>query len=117
VDSFYGWVFEGDFVAIQYRGAWTPEEVFGDKNRYRQLNPTILLDGVSVEHYIPTSPIPEHFSELTLRGPCHEVRLGIKMHPTDLLNNRGKQWEIQIAKDMGVAALASLLKAAHLNAF
>jgi len=117
VDNFYGSAFESDFVDIQYRKRWAPEEVIGKRNLSRKFHPTLLRDGVSVEHYIPIGPVPQHFTEVQFGDPRYDVRLGLKMNPDDALSATTSNWEIDIQKDVRLAALVSLIKSAHLTLF
>lgn len=117
LDNFYGSAFESDFVDIQYRERWTPEEVIGRRNLSRKFHPTVLRDGVPVEHYIPTGPVPQRFTEVQFGDPGTDVRLALKMNPDDALSATTSNWEIDIQKDVRLAALVSLIKSAHLTLF
>ena len=117
VDNFYGSAFESDFVDIQYRERWTPNEVIGKRNLSRKFHPTVLKDGVPVEHYIPTGAVPQHFTEIQYGDPGNTARLALKMTPDDALSATTSNWEIDIQKDLRLAALVSLIKSAHLTLF
>jgi hypothetical protein len=54
VDNFYGGMFEGDFVALQHSGKYSPDEIIADPKLSRMLRPRIEVS-------------PSH-SRLTLRN-------------------------------------------------
>jgi hypothetical protein len=118
VDGFYGAFLESDFLAIQERGQHDPLDVLSDKELWRRLRPKILIDGREVEHYFAEGPVPPHFSQLIVETPDgRPVELALKLQPSETLAALQESWEIVIEKDMRVAALASLFKAAHLTWF
>jgi hypothetical protein len=115
VDNFYGRAFESDFVDIQYQGQQLTDDVLGDPILSKKLRPTIQIGGEKVQHFVATGPIPGHFTEVSVNGSAGPVRLGLKIRPDDALST--SQWRIAIEKDIRLAALASMLKAAHLTMF
>jgi hypothetical protein len=117
VDNFYGGIFEGDFVDIQYRGKQSPDEVIVDPDLSKKLRPEILLGGEKVEHFVARGPVPDRFTEVVVGGPRGAIRLGLKIHPDDASAAMSKGWQILIEKDIRLPALVSLLKAAHLTLF
>ena len=118
VDSFYGRVFESKFLAIQAHGEQDILIVLTDKELRRHLKPKILLEGREVEHYVARGPVPPHFSELQVELPDGKtVKLAMKLEPSEALASRQDAWEIAVERDVLVAALPSLLKAAHLTWF
>jgi hypothetical protein len=117
VDNFYGGIFEGDFVDIQYRGKQSPDQVFVDPDLSKKLHPKILLGGEVVQHFVARGPVPDRFTKAVVVGPCGEIRLGLKIHPDAASAAMSKGCQILIEKDVRLPALVSLLKAAHLTLF
>lgn len=117
VDSFYGAMFESDFVTIQERGKHGPVDVFTNKELARRLRPKLVVDGKEIDHYLAEGPVPSNFSELVVEGGQEPIRFALKLEPSETLAALDGNWEIHIEKDVRVAALASLLKAAHLTLF
>lgn len=117
VDSFFGSVFEADFLALQERGRHNPVDVLGDRRLSRQLQPSISVEDDEVEHYIPTGPVPDGHSRVTLETSEGTIEMALKIQPNELLDRAALQWDIRINKDVRLPALVSLLKAAHLTLF
>lgn len=117
VDSFYGSNFEADFIAIQYAEDGSPSQVLTDKTLSKRFNPRILIDDESVDYFVAQSSIPEHFTRIEFDNDGQSVQLGLKMPPEDVLAAVGQKWELEIDKDVRIAALVSLIKAAHLTLF
>jgi len=73
---------------------------------------------VPVDHYLPDGPVPPGHSELLVeREGLPEVRLAIKLEPSETLTSVGADWKITLDKDVRLPAVVSLLKAAHLTMF
>jgi hypothetical protein len=118
VDNFFGTSFEDDFSAIQYRTErQTPGEVLTDKKLSRRFRPTILVDGEPVDYFIADEGVPEHFTRLQYHSRSGSVDLGLKIPPERAASLPHGNWEIEIAKDVRIPALVSLIKAAHLTLF
>lgn len=117
VDGFYGAMFESDFVVLQERGKHQPLDVLTDKNLARRLRPKLVVDGKEVDHYATDNTIPATFSELHVGGKQKSVRFAMKLEPSETLAALGGNWEIHIERDVRLAAVGSLLKAAHLTLF
>jgi hypothetical protein len=117
VDSFYGSVFEADFLSLQDHGRHDPVDVLGDRRLSRRLRPSITVEDDEVEHYLPTGLVPDQHSKVVLETPEGTVDLALKMQPSELLDRAGASWEIRIDKDVRLPAIASVLKAAHLTLF
>ncbi|HXM65985.1 MAG TPA: hypothetical protein VN911_04575 [Candidatus Acidoferrum sp.] len=115
VDSFYGSAFESDFVDLQYRGQHLTDHAITDPLLSRKLRPKVYIGDEEVEHFIANGPVPAHFTEVNVNGPNGRVRLGLKIHPDETLGTA--EWRIAIEKDVRLAALVSMLKAAHLTLF
>jgi hypothetical protein len=117
VDNFYGSAFESDFLAIKYQEGLTPDEVLGNRELSREFRPRILLDGEPISHYLSDGPVPNTFTEVKFSHSSGTVQLALKMHPDDTLAATNKDWQIEINRDVRLAALVSLIKAAHLTLF
>ena len=117
VDHFFGAFFESDFVSLQYREGVTPEKVLLSKELSKKYSPQIVANGKPVDHFFARGTIPPQFSEVLIQGSEKQVRLGLKIHPAKLLASPDMKWEIEIHKDVRLAAMVSLLKAAHLTLF
>ena len=117
VDSFYGSVFEADFLAIQEKDRHQADEVIADKDLARQLEPKFVLDGELVEHYYPKGDVPPTHSQIMLFTPEKNIPLALKRSREAMLNAKNEKWEIRIDKNLNISALVSLLKAAHLTLF
>jgi hypothetical protein len=115
VDNFYGSAFESDFVDLQYRGQHLTDTAITDPLLSKKLRPKVFIKGEKVEHFIASGPIPAHFTEVHVNGPNGPVRLGLKIRPDETLSTA--EWRIAIEKDVRLAALVSMLKAAHLTLF
>jgi len=118
VDGFYGAFIESEFLAVQERGKHNGLDVLTDKTLARRLQPKLVRDGVEVGHYFPKGPVPAEFSEATInREGKPTVRLALKLHPSEMATGLQGDWQVEIDRDIRVAALGSLLKAAHLTLF
>lgn len=117
VDSFYGSVFEADFLALQDGGKHDPIDVLADRHLSRRLRPMITVDDQEVEHYRPTGPVPDEHTRVALDTGEGTIDLALKIRPNELLDSVELRWEIQISKDVRLPALVSVLKAAHLTLF
>lgn len=117
VDNFYGSTFEADFVAVQYNEDPNLGKTITDRKLSQRFEPKILVDDVPVEYFVAKDKIPKNFTAAVFDSDGQEVQLGLKMSPEDMLSAAGKNWQIAIAKDVRIAALVSLIKAAHLTLF
>lgn len=118
IDNFYGYNFEADFIAIQYKTEnWSPGEIITDKTISNKFNPKILVDDKPVDYFIAQNNIPENYTRIEIENSGKSVRLGLKMHPEDFIAAAEQNWEIEINKDIRLPALVSLIKAAHLTLF
>lgn len=118
VDGFFGSKFEADFVLLAERAQHDAVDVLLDPVLRRKLRPRLLVDDQQVEHYIPRGQVPSVHSHLEVERPTGcAVPLALKLEPSATLSSLNGHWEIVIEKDMRLAALVSLLKAAHLTLF
>ncbi len=117
VDSFYGSLFEADFLAIQEKGRQQVDEVIADKDLARLLKPKFILDGEVVEHYYPKGAVPPTHSQVTLFIENKNTQLALKRSQEAMRNAKNENWEIRVDINLKLPALVSLLKAAHLTLF
>jgi hypothetical protein len=118
VDSFFGTKFEGDFTLLAERGRHGPVDLLLDRRLARKLRPQLLIDGQPVEHYVSGDNVPSHHSMLLVeREGQTPIPLVLKLAPSDTLSALDANWEVEISRDVRLAALVSLLKSAHLSMF
>jgi len=117
VDSFYGSFFEADFISIQDAGRLNPVDVLTDRRLSGRLRPSIIVEDEKVAHYVPEGPVPDHHSIVAVETQEGTVPLVLKMERHELLDRVSQRWEIGIEKDLRLASLVSVLKAAHLTLF
>lgn len=118
VDRFFGAFFESEFVVIQEKGKHKPWEILVDRNLAKRLRPKVTLDGAPIPHYLPTGAVPGQHTEVGVELPGRPTaRLALKLTPSDTLAGVEGDWQIGVEKDLRLAALVSLLKAAHLTLF
>lgn len=117
IDSFFGSLFESEFVTLQDRGAHKPIDVLISKHLSQRLKPQITLDDRKVEYYRTEDAPPPNHASLTIESGTIKRRFALKMTPSDTLAALDGKWEIRIEKDLRLPALVSLLKAAHLTLF
>ena len=117
VDSWYGTLFEDDFLAIQMKDQPIAAHALTDPDLARRFRPKFTKDGEEVQHYLASGPVPEYHTEVESDVDGHTVRLGLKLSPNELLDAVEKKWEILVEKDLRLPAVVSVLKAAHLTMF
>jgi hypothetical protein len=119
VDSFYGTVFESDFITILKAQAAKPEDALFDHDLNKRLKPQFVVDGEVCPHYVyqGTTLPPEH-TAIQLEHPDREaIHLVLKKRPGDFMADCAKNWEIVIERDCRITALVSCIKAAYLTLF
>jgi len=117
VDNFYGSIFEEDFLAFQYHENHSPGKTVIDKRLSRRLQPKILLNDKPIDYFVAQNEIPNKYTRLDFEHNGQILPLGLKIPPEDVIASVNQNWEILISKDIRVAAIASLIKAAHLTLF
>ncbi len=118
VDNFFGSRFESDFVLLQHRRRHDLLDVLADTELSKKLRPQIIFKGEAIPHYKPTATVPAAHAHIVIElNGKRSVPLAIKLAPTDALAGLDADWSIEIEKDIRLAALVSLLKAAHLTMF
>jgi hypothetical protein len=121
VDNFFGTHFESDFTLLQEKNTQRDEEfftkIFTNPKLYRKLAPKILLDGKQIDHFIANGHIPGNFTPIALGGRESIFTIGLKFSHDEMLDSIDRDWEVEISKDLRLATMISLLKAAHLTLF
>ena len=118
VDSFFGSLFESDFEKLQYKGQLSPFELLADEGLSRKLRPRLVSHGEEVEYYRPKgTALPKGHTHFEIGEGDSRVRLGLKLEPSKALERLSGEWHFEVEQDVRLAALASLLKAAHLTLF
>ena len=117
IDNFYGSRFEADFVDMA-RFKDTPFlEILADPFLSKRFKATVLLNGNPVEHFYPTSEVPEKFSIVQVADSDPSSPFGLKMQVSDVVAAVGGKWEIEVSRDLRLPMLVSTIKAAHLSLF
>lgn len=118
VDSFYGRLFESEFVLLRHKGRYSPLDVLSDDNLSKQLRPRLWLNGRIVEHYHDRGhSSPGHTVVGVDVGNGAARNIVVKMAPEALLQAADSDWQLGFEQDLRMPALVSLLKAAHLTLF
>lgn len=117
VDSWFGAMFEADFVRLKYKDNLKALDVLADRDLTRQLRPKITLDGEEVDHYALSGRVPAEFSSVLIEHESEPIELVFKLSPKELLEAEDKKWDIRFEQDLRLPALVALLKAAHLTLF
>ena len=117
VDNHYGTLFEGDFLALEQKVDLRVDEILTDRKMSRQFNPKIVIDGQSVDHYRPQGVVPKQHSELYIDSSGRFEKLALKISPAEMENVPGGRIQVNVDKDVRLAALASCFKSAHLTLF
>ncbi|WP_423924475.1 hypothetical protein [Candidatus Palauibacter sp.] len=117
VDSWFGSMFEADFVRLKYRERLRVLDVLADPELTRQLRPKFALEGEEVGHYAINGPVPDQFSPVLVDHEFEPVELVLKLSPEELLAAEDKKWDVAFEQDLRLPALVALLKAAHLTLF
>jgi len=117
VDAFFGSVVESDFVTLPDRLNLNAASVLTDRELSRRLRPEVWLDGKRIAHYVTEGPVPPNHLELSIAGIAAKSRLVLKVPPEQMLSSLEGRWEVRMERDLRVAAVGSLIKAAHLTLF
>jgi len=117
VDNFYGTYFEADFEMLQYGKNREIGEIFMDKKLHKKFRPKILVDEKQVDFFVPQGKIPEQFTAVEVEKDGRTITVGLKMAKDTVLSLAEGKWQIDISKDLRVASLVSIIKAAYLTLF
>ena len=83
----------------------------------KKFGPKVLRNGVPVHYTAQPFPPPDRFASIEVGEGPDAPAIGLKMSRQELIATAGEQWEVVMFKDTRVAALVSLIKAAHLTLF
>ncbi len=117
VDNFYGSNFESDFETLQYAKSQSQAAIFMDKELHKKFDPKILIDDKQIDYFVTKDRIPEQFTPIEFKKDEHSILVGLKMSPNAFIASADGNWDIEISKDVRVAALVSIIKAAYLTLF
>lgn len=117
VDNFFGAFFEADFVLIQYDEDEAFDRAFFEGKLNSQLKPKVLLNGQEIDFFIANGNVPAHFSPVRFESDNNSINIVLKIAPDLVQGTGGQKWEVEVAKDIRLPAIVSLLKAAHLTMF
>ena len=117
VDSWYGTLFEDDFLAMQMKDQPIARQALTDPDLARRFRPKFTKDGEEVQHYRASGHVPDYHTRVEVEVDGQTVPLGLKLSPSELVDALSKNWEILVEKDVRLPALVSVLKAAHLTMF
>ena len=115
VDGFYGRLFESDFVKLDYAiSNKSIYEVMTDESLMKKYRPMIInKKNERIEYFYPTGKVPEQYSEIQLSLEEQSLNLGLKIHPETSCD----YLEFEVALDLRLCALVSLIKAGYLTLF
>ncbi len=116
VDNFYGRAFEGEFLDLQHR-RHRPDEVVVDKTLSKRFRPKFVVEGRTVDYYVPKGIVPAQHSLFLMDGKAGPIRIALKIHPSKALALADANWQIRVEKDLRIPVVVSVLKAAHLTLF
>ena len=119
VDNFYGSNFEADFELLQYPKSQskTTADIFMDKALHKKFDPKILVEGIETGYFIAQRSVPQQFTPIEFEKDGQSIIVGLKMAPDAVIAASEGEWELDVSKDIRIAALVSLIKAAHLTLF
>jgi len=119
VDNFYGSNFEADFELLQYPKAQSKStaDIFMDKALHKKFDPKILLDGKEIDYFIEQGKVAQQLTPIEFEKDGQSIIVKLKIAPDAVIAATEGKWELDISKDIRIAALVSLIKAAHLTLF
>lgn len=117
VDNFYGGHFEGDFLDTKVFGSMSLTDILLDKDLSKKFQSRLLVDGQPIDFFFGKKEIPDQFTPIFIKGKKTSVPIGLKVAPSDIDVLAGKNWEIEVFRDIRIAVMVSLIKAAHLTLF
>ena len=97
---------------IQYETeSWSPGRVSTEADLRKQFDPRLLVDSKPVECFLAQGSVPEDYTPIEIEASDKTVQLGLKLHLSRLVSVAGRNWEIEIDKDVRIPALGSLIRA------
>jgi len=122
IDSWYGSVFESDFLShSRFQGKGVDDVFFGSKPP-RGLRPIISAGGQEIGYYglgddPDTMPTDAH-TLMEMNGKNGGfLRIALKRPPAEILMLQHQKWQSEVFADYRVASMVSLIKAAYLTLF
>src|SRR5262249_14388623 len=118
VDSWYGAMFESDFVAFHEAKECSLREVLGNRRLRQRLRPQVRRDGKEIRHYPCEKPgTPEHTPIMMENDEGAVFRFGLHLPPDEMQASLECSWEVAVEADFRLPALVTLIKAAYLTLF
>jgi hypothetical protein len=118
VDSWYGSMFESDFLALLEARESSLHDVFSTRHLRQRLRPQFRLDGKEIRHYACKEPgTPEHTPIMLENEQGAVFRFALDMRPDEMRASLQGNWEVAVEADFRLPALVSLIKAAYLTLF
>lgn len=118
VDGFYGSVVEAQFEVMVASGGKSASELMFDPNLNRKIRPRITVDGEECEYY----PYKGHKGPDDTLGQIRlddgsQMEVVLKKSPSEVAAAENGNWQVDVDRDYRIAAVATLIKAAHLTLF
>jgi hypothetical protein len=88
-----------------------------DPSLATHLRPKFIVNGRTVEHYIPKGPVPRDYTLFVIDGKSGPIKYALKITPTEVQTLANANWQVHVEKDLRISAIVSVLKAAHLTMF
>jgi hypothetical protein len=117
VDNFFGRHFEADFVLIQYDEDEAFDKALFEDKSSSKLNPKVLLNDEEIPFFVANGNIQPHFSPVLFESETKSIPIVLKIEPEVFQSNAEGKWEVEVSKDIRLASVVSLLKAAHMTMF
>lgn len=118
VDNFFGSVFEADLVALVKAEGKHLDELMADPSLRNSLRPHIEVDGETWPHYTRKGHPPENHTTFHMKLQNEtSLEVVLKKSRDEVIAALPKKWAWVAEKDCTTAAVAALIKAAHLTLF
>ena len=116
VDNFFGSAFESMFTNLQHRDS-AMEVLLTSGATSKGLRPKLYLRDKEVGYYLAGKRTPPNHSKVFMQGKLGITQFAVKLHPDAMDRAQGDDWQLVLERDCRLAALVSVLKAAHLELF
>lgn len=118
VDSFYGRTLEGFFTEGLLKNNQPSSDLFSAYDAKGVMQPKLMCDGVEIGHYLFNGHCPPHHTLVELMNGDGESKLIVfRISPERMDAVLDSGWCFVTDADFRIAAVASLIKAAHLAMF
>ena len=117
VDNFFGSAVEADLITIVCDRGKSPYEILRDARKGDKLRPRLLICDKEIEHYFPrpnSPPVAGHTRIQLVVGNAPICNLAVKSPKEEL---EDAEFTILIDAEFRHAAIASMIKTAHLTLF